>query len=101
MVMKDFLYKLSDFVRDEGGRLSSMRLLFLVWGVGTLVVWAYLCIKAAAFIALPTSVMAFIISLVGGKVLQSYTETLPPVPSVTETDAIVVDNSSKNDTLAP
>lgn len=85
--MKDFLYKLSDFVRDEGGRLSSMRLLFLIWGLGTFAVWAYLSLKTLALVALPLSVTSFIISLIGGKVLQSYTETMPPVPSITMPEA--------------
>lgn len=83
MGMKNFLYKLSDFVRDEGGRLSSMRLLFLIWGLGTFIVWAYLSLKTLAFMALPLSITSFIISLIGGKVFQSYTETMPPVPSIT------------------
>lgn len=110
MGMKAFFLALTQFLRDDTGALSSMRLLFLAWGLVALVVWAVICFKTATVAALPWSLTSFIVSLIGGKVLQSWTESIgqptpptvvtPPVV-VPTTPPIVVDNPPKNDIVMP
>lgn len=72
--MKAFFKRLAQFLQDDTGQLSAMRLLFLGWGLGTLIVWLLLSIKTATMIALPWSITGFISSLTAGKVVQSFTE---------------------------
>jgi len=100
--MKAFFYGLTQFVRDDTGALSSMRLLFLAWGFAALVIWVIICLKTGAIAALPWSLTSFIISLVGGKVLQSWTESIgqPITPSVSQ-PKIAVDNTPRNDIMMP
>jgi hypothetical protein len=75
--MKAFFLKLVQFVQDDTGALSSMRLLFLLWGLGTFGIWFWISIHTGALVALPWSVTGFISSLTAGKVLQSFTENTP------------------------
>ena len=105
--MKAFFYGLTSFVRDDTGALSSMRLLFLAWGFAALVVWVIICLQTGSIMALPWSLTSFIVSLVGGKVLQSWTESIgqpvqpPATPPPATPPEIVVDNPPQNDIVMP
>lgn len=77
MITKRIFNRLLEFFEDDTGRLSSMRLLFLGWGVGALIVWSFLSIKSKTLLELPISITMFISSLVAGKIVQNYTERDP------------------------
>ena len=76
--MKDLLKKLykdlTSAIRDDTGSISSMRVLFLGWGLGVLAVWIILCISTASFVSPDVKVFGFILSLVGGKLIQNKQE---------------------------
>lgn len=89
--MKIFFKKLSEFVQDDTGACSAMRLLFIIWGLGAFIVWVILSFKTGTMVSIPWSITSFISSLVAGKVVQSYTEnvTTPPTQEIK--------NSTSND----
>uniref|UniRef100_Q3AP51 Uncharacterized protein n=1 Tax=Chlorobium chlorochromatii (strain CaD3) TaxID=340177 RepID=Q3AP51_CHLCH len=81
--------KWQQFLQDGSGVFSSTRLAFLLWVVGTLVVWIFGCIevinahatldmagkiKAIQFPVIPENVMLIIGALMTGKVWQSFSE---------------------------
>lgn len=72
--MKEILSKLSGFFKEEGGQLSSMRLILVAWAVGTFLVWATLSLIAHSLLPIPPTILAFLTSLIGGKLIQNNTE---------------------------
>jgi hypothetical protein len=74
--MREFLTNCVDFFKDDKGSLSAMRLLFISWGLGTLMVWIVLSIHSMSMVSVPWTITSFISSLVVGKVVQSYTENI-------------------------
>lgn len=79
---KPFWGRMAEFVEDNSGGLSSMRLLMLMWGLVTLFVWATLCFMKREIVVLDTSVVQILAILTGGKVCQRFGEkdntTNPP-----------------------
>ena len=70
---------ISQLLKDDTGQLSSMRLILLVWGLGTFIVWAYLSIDTHTMSVIPSQVMEILGMVLGGKVFQSFSENqLPP-----------------------
>lgn len=92
--MKAFFLKLIQFVQDDTGALSSMRLLFLLWGLGTFGVWLWISIHTGALVALPWSVTGFISSLTAGKVLQSFTENTPSGSATLQIGGVIAPTGS-------
>lgn len=74
---KKIINRLLQFFQDDTGALSAMRLLFIVWGIGTFIVWTSLCIKTGTMVAMDIKILGFLVSLVGGKVVQNFTENKP------------------------
>ncbi len=65
---------LGSFIREENGKLSSSRLLMMLWGGGIFVVWAIASLKGEALQAIPDSVLTVIGIFVGGKTVQRFGE---------------------------
>ncbi len=71
--------KLAEFLQDGNGVFSSTRLGFLMWVIGTLVVWVVGSVSVInahpptlTFPDIPTSVQIIIASLMAGKAVQSF-----------------------------
>ena len=72
--------RLTEFLQEDNGGLSSTRLLFLVWGLGGFIVWTLLSLRMAppAFAILPWEYIGVVLSLGGVKVVQKFGEKPPP-----------------------
>lgn len=81
--MKNFFLKLTEFVKDDTGALSSYRLLMLAWGLGVLAVTLYLSIHTGAWVTPDLTTFGFLTSLVFGKMVQNVTENKNSVPPTT------------------
>ena len=66
-------HKLYEFFSD-GEQLSAMRLLLITWGIGVFIVWSIVSIHSMTLVSLPPSLIAYLGSLVGGKLIQNVTE---------------------------
>jgi hypothetical protein len=49
-------------------------LLLLTWGLGVFIVWVVLSLWSKTLVSIPPTVLAFLTTLVGGKLLQNTTE---------------------------
>lgn len=72
-------FKLSSAVEDPTGKLSSIRILSLVWGIGVFVVWAAASIISVihgvyVFAPIPESVVTILIAAGGMNVVQRFSE---------------------------
>lgn len=63
-----------EFFQEKSGCLSCTRLGFLVWTVGTLVVWGACCFKTGTLLEIPSSVQVILGILMSGKVVQKFGE---------------------------
>ena len=72
---------LLQFLKDDTGQYSAMRLVFILWSFVIALVWTYLSIKTGVFVSIPNSLITLIGMLLGGKVLQSASESLTPPKS--------------------
>ncbi len=70
--------KSTGFLQDDNGNLSSMRLAFLLWVVGVLVIWGVASLKAGELKIIPDSVTTIVGVLMGGKVMQKFGEQSSP-----------------------
>jgi hypothetical protein len=66
--------KTTGFLQDDNGNLSSMRLAFLLWVVGVLLIWGIASLKAGELKIIPDSVTTIVGVLMGGKVMQKFGE---------------------------
>jgi len=66
--------KLNEFVQDNEGGLSSMRLAFLTWTLGLFVVWAGISIRTRTIQPLPESVIILTLGISGTKAVQRFGE---------------------------
>ena len=57
------------------GKLSGMRVLFMVYGGGVLVVWGIVCVTSKDIKDIPTNVAVILGALFGSKALQSLGES--------------------------
>lgn len=62
--------RLSQFLEESNGQLSSNRLAYLLWTVGVFAVWAYASVKAVSLAAIPETVLAGVAVMTGGKIIQ-------------------------------
>ena len=67
-------WNLLQFLQDEGGDFSSMRLVVLLWCVGILAMWCFVCIAKTELQVLPESVVAALGILITGKAVQKKIE---------------------------
>lgn len=66
--------KLGEFVQDNSGGLSSMRLAFLTWTLGVFLVWAGISIYTRTIQALPDSLIILTLGVSGTKAVQRFGE---------------------------
>jgi hypothetical protein len=66
--------KFVEFLQEKSGCLSSTRLGFLVWVIGTLIVWAVCSFKTGILLEIPSSVQVIFGILMSGKVVQKFGE---------------------------
>jgi hypothetical protein len=59
---------------DHGGKISGPRVLFILWGFTTLIVWTYISIMKVEMVAPPWEVVGIILSLGGIKAAQKFGE---------------------------
>jgi len=62
--------KSPDFLRESSGLSSSYRVIFVMWGVVPLLVWALLSVKAGEFLPLPPEYLYLMGLLITGKLVQ-------------------------------
>ncbi|NJN31334.1 MAG: hypothetical protein HC824_13595 [Synechococcales cyanobacterium RM1_1_8] len=62
------------FIREENGKLSSSRLLLMVWGGGVFVIWAISSLMSQSLQAIPDSVITIVGICVGAKTVQRFGE---------------------------
>ena len=64
-----------DFVREpRQGKLSAIRLVFIVWALVVLAVWAIQSLRGDGLADIPTPVITILGMLLGGKVVQRFAE---------------------------
>lgn len=81
-----FFQSLAQFFKDSSGDFSAMRLVFISWSLGVLVLFIHLCLVGQGFVEVPNQVIEILGLTLTGKVAQSYIEGKnPPVfPPKTE-----------------
>ena len=67
-----------NFLQDAQGNNSSTRLAFLMVVVITMGMWVFMGVSKHELVELPSTVLALIAALMGGKVLQSNIELNSP-----------------------
>ena len=67
---------ISSFVREKNGKISSSRILFLLWGGGVFVVWCILSIVNQTIEPIPESVVTLLGIMAGSKVVQRIGENM-------------------------
>ena len=75
-------FRLSSVVEDPSGKVSSIRILSLVWGIGVFVVWAAAAIISVVngvyvFPPIPESVVTILVAAGGMNVVQRFAEKPP------------------------
>lgn len=69
---------LSQMFKDDTGQVSSMRVVFVLWGFGVFALWAVISFKAGQMVAIPQQAMEVLGMCLGGKVVQSFSENNSP-----------------------
>jgi len=62
--------RLQEFLMDGKGKYSAIRLSFLCWMLGVLVMWGWVSFQQKSLQPIPESVITLIGIAVGGKVVQ-------------------------------
>ena len=65
---------IGSLVQEKQGKVSTSRVLLLLWGVGLFLVWAFVSIINRNIAEIPESVVTVIGILSGSKVLQRFGE---------------------------
>ncbi|NJM58923.1 MAG: hypothetical protein HC857_18045 [Synechococcales cyanobacterium RU_4_20] len=65
---------LDGFIRENTGKLSSSRLLILLWGGGVFLIWAVSSLRAEMLQPIPESVITVVGVLIGAKTVQRFGE---------------------------
>jgi hypothetical protein len=76
----------AEFLQDDNGDLSSIRLVLVLWAVGVFVAWAIASCSHRQLAPVPESVAAILGVLSGGKVLQRFRES-STMPGISNTPA--------------
>ena len=70
---------LSNFFKECNGKHCPVRLIYLIWGIGIFLIWAFLSISNKQIQAIDQSVIVFFGLAVTGKVIQKpFEEKLNP-----------------------
>ncbi len=71
---------IAQFFQDGTGAFSATRLVFVLWGLGSLITWISLSIHQKSLLALPDTVLTILGILMAGKVVQSFSpnDASPP-----------------------
>jgi len=65
----------TDILREKkSGKLSSTRLVFVFWGLGSLIAWLAVSYNSRSLVEFPQSVITLLGLLVGGKAIQRFGE---------------------------
>jgi hypothetical protein len=70
----DQMEGIGSLVRETKGKVSTSRVLLLLWGVGLFLVWAFVSIINRNITEIPESVVTVLGILSGSKVLQRFGE---------------------------
>jgi hypothetical protein len=72
---------ISNFLSDNSGGMSSMRLIMAVWFLGALVLWMLVSFQKAEIQPMPESIITLLGIVLSGKVVQRFGEKqeAPPV----------------------
>lgn len=70
----DQMKGIGSLVQEKQGKVSTSRVLLLLWGVGLFLVWAFVSIINRNITEIPESVVTVIGILSGSKVLQRFGE---------------------------
>lgn len=70
----DQMKGIGSLVQEKQGKVSTSRVLLLLWGVGLFLVWAFVSIINRNIAEIPESVVTVIGILSGSKVLQRFGE---------------------------
>jgi len=73
--------KIMQLCQEDNGNYSSTRLVFMLWAIGTLLVWSYMSIKLGSLQVIDSSHTMILAIFMTGKVVQKYGEK----PGLTET----------------
>jgi hypothetical protein len=65
----------ASFIREENGKLSSSRLLLMIWGGGVFLIWAISSLKSATLQTIPDSVITVVGLCLGAKTVQRFGES--------------------------
>ncbi len=66
--------KLAEFLQEKNGNFSSTRLAFLMWVLGTLIVWIIVSLQNSQLAPVPESIIIIFGILMTGKVTQKFGE---------------------------
>ncbi|GEM_PF-5100218 len=66
--------RLAEFLQEKNGNFSSTRLAFLMWVLGTLLVWIIVSLENSQLAAVPESIIIIFGILMTGKVTQKFGE---------------------------
>ena len=69
--------KFSSVLQDNSGGFSAYRLAYLVWLLGSFLVWSILSFKKGEFIKIDESFVLLVVALTTGKVIQRFGENNP------------------------
>ncbi len=65
---------IAGFIREGNGKLSSSRLLVLLWGGGVFLIWAIASLRSETLQAIPDSVITVVGVLISAKTVQRFGE---------------------------
>jgi hypothetical protein len=63
-------------IREKKGKISSSRILLLLWGIGLFVVWSFVSLVNRNIAEIPESVVTVLGILSGSKVVQRFGENI-------------------------
>lgn len=75
---------LQGMFEDDNGGASSTRFVFIGGTFLVLGIWAYLCIKANAFVSIPVKDLGILVLLTGGKLGGKWLEVIEAIKSPNE-----------------
>lgn len=76
---------LQTFFEDNNGGFSMMRLVFLLWGAGVLLIWMYTCYMTGGLVSIPAEVVTVLLGLGTAKAVQRGLETSSTSSTTTTT----------------
>lgn len=68
---------MTNFLQDDAGNNSSMRLMTLIWAFAILVVWVCVCFYQRAMVDIPVGVGGVLVGILFSKAVQKFGEAKP------------------------